>query len=78
MYTWGNSDATATTPDSWLDGTRDFDYTGTADNSDFATIPEFIFYVAWSNPNSTEQVAKDGMMLTVACTLTTGADAKND
>ena len=73
MYTWGNTDNANGTGDTWLTS-DDFDYNGTAGNDDFATKPKFIFYVAWSNPNSTEQVAKDGMMLTLECTLTAGAD----
>lgn len=37
-----------------------------------------MFYVAWSNPNSTETVAKDGIYATTGCTLTAGAAILTD
>ena len=74
MYTWGNSSG----GDSNLDGTRDWDFTGTVGGAEYSEKPKFIFYVAWSNPNSTEQVAKDAMMLTIECVLTAGASADTD
>ena len=38
----------------------------------------FMMYVAWTNPDSTSTVAKDGIAAVSECLLTTGADPLAD
>ena len=38
----------------------------------------YIFYVAWTNPDSTSTVAKDGIAAVTECKLTAGAPAATD
>ena len=78
MYTW-------TTTPSAPDAAKDYDFTLKSNGSDAMTDGEawdvykyFMYYVAWSNPNSAESVTKDGIYLLNKCTLTAGADIDND
>ena len=72
MYTWGNSAVDT-------DITIDYDYTTEAGGSTWtAGMETFQFYVAWSNPDSTGVVAKDGIFATIECTLTVGTSATTD
>ena len=74
MYTWGNSKTSCGGGGDTL-ASRDFDYDCLAGNTPWTTTQDFQFYVAWSNPNSTEDVSKDGILAITTCTLTTGADS---
>jgi hypothetical protein len=78
MYTWTT---TTTAPDA----SKDYDFTNLADDStpmtDGATWDVdkyFMFYVAWSNPNSAESVTKDGIYLLAKCVLVAGATIATD
>ena len=76
QYTYGTS--TADTADNL---TYDFDYTGTSGGAP-ATMTDdqkrYIFYVAWTNPDTTNEVAKDGIAAVTECSLTAGPSATAD
>ena len=77
MYTW-------TTSPSAPDESKDYDFTNDSNGSAMTNGATwdvdkyFMFYTAWSNPNSAESVTKDGIYLLAKCVLTAGADIVND
>ena len=78
MYTW-------TTTPSAPDESKDYDFTNKNDGStpmtdgeEWDTYKYFMFYTAWSNPNSAESVTKDGIYILAKCTLTAGATIATD
>ena len=78
MYTW-------TTVTTAPDASKDYDFTNQTDGTtpmaggDTWDVDKFfMFYVAWSNPNSAESVTKDGIYLLAKCVLVAGADIDND
>merc|ERR1719330_1187779 len=52
--------------------------TGFTDSATWDVDKFFMFYVAWSNPNSAESVTKDGIYLLAKCVLVAGATIADD
>ena len=68
-YTYGNSDAGDVGPD--------YDYKDASGGQELTSMTadekRYMMYVAWTNPDSTSTVAKDGIAAVSECILTVGA-----